>query len=129
MHDLMVMRAFIQARHEAFAAFVGVKMRRSVMRDEIVRIALLEHAKGRSPRLSHFQSELAKFGSKFAVRDEILRLSHRGVLVLGKETENGRGVVVRPSQGLADWYETQLPRVKTEWMRLTHALIRQDDQG
>src|SRR5689334_8337224 len=104
MHDLIVMRAFLRSRHEAFAAFIGSNMRRSILRDEVVRLALLEHALGRSPRLSRFQSELSSFGSKFAVRDEVQRLSRLGALVLGKDTTNARAVVVSPSQRLADWY-------------------------
>jgi hypothetical protein len=103
LRDLINFREFLAMRDEAMRKLLGRNMAPSRLRDEIVRLALIEFGHGRHNRLSFYQRELTGFAGRFAVRDEVHRLSKIGVLVLENDPNDQRAIIVRPSRVLVSW--------------------------
>jgi hypothetical protein len=128
MRDLWVWQEFARARRQMFSAFLGANIRGNPHRDELLRLILLEHGRGQHRRLSFYVREMNAGWGRAAIRDEIDRLSHLGVLILENDPNDARAMLVRPSARFVDWYTNQVPKISTEWDRL-YALWNEAQKG
>lgn len=118
LRDLMVFRDFWARRDAAMAALLKRKLPPTRLRDELVRLILIEFGHGRHNRLSFYQRELAAFAGSFAVRDEVHRLAKMGVLVLENDPSDRRALIVRPASSLVHWCENHISVLRNEMRRL-----------
>lgn len=114
-NDLITLRAFERHRDKLLEQLFGSKMRRSRLREEIIRLAVLEHGLGRSRTTAYYKRECAALGSTTAIRQEIARCVSFQLLILEEDPDDLRAQRVIVTQRLVNWYVSLLPRVNTEF--------------
>src|SRR5438067_239636 len=113
LRDLMCFDEFFAIRDKAVRALLR-NMTPTKLRTELIRLVLIEFGLGRCNRLSFYQRKLAPLAGRFAIRDEVHRLSNIGALVLENDPTDRRALIVRPSRTLVEWCSKVLPTLKSE---------------
>ena len=109
--DLVALRRFYEARDRAFDALVGRKLPRSHLREELLRMVVIEFGFGQLRTVAHYEKVCAPLGSSAAIRGELHLLAELGlVLYLPAETDR-KALQVGPTQTLVDWYASQMPQL------------------
>jgi hypothetical protein len=114
LNDLIVLRQFELNRDKVLARLFGVKLRRSRLREEMLRILVIEFGLGHTRQVSFFIKECKALGSASAVRLEISRLCSLGLTILRDDPEDARSARVVPTQKIISFYNTQMPRISPE---------------
>lgn len=118
LRDLVTYREFLVRRDAAMAILLGKRMPPTRLRDELLRSVIVEFGYDRRNRLSFYQRTLEPFAGRFAVRDEVHRLSNIGVLILENDPTDRRSLIVHPTEWLIDWCEDQTRLLKFEIKRM-----------
>ena len=116
--DLILLREFFANRDLALARLLGSRGGHVRLRDEMLRLAVIEFGQGRTRNLAFFVFECSALGSTSAVRNEIRRLAMFGCLNLRDDVLDTRSTLVVPTEKLVRWYCQQMPRATDEVQRI-----------
>ena len=106
-----ILREYDEGRRRAFDRLLGRRYRPSPLRDELIRMAILDCQAGTPRRITDYRVLLAHLGSRPAVHEEVRRLVDAGLMAVEPGVRPRRGAVVRPTQRLVDWYAAQIPEI------------------
>lgn len=109
--ELIVMQHFLTQRDKAMDELLGMRLRRSRLRDEVIRLVVIEFGHDRAHHLSFYQTACAGLASSFAVRDEIRRLAGLEIVLMMPDPKDHRSVCIEPTQRLIDFYSEEMPRM------------------
>ena len=112
--DLMLMREFLNARDVALHDLLGVPLRRSALRDELLRACVIEFGFGRLQRVSYYQERCSAFGSGSTVKHEIRMLAEIRILVTKQDPDNLRALLVVPTNRLVRFYSKAMQSLAQE---------------
>ncbi len=116
--DVALLRQFAINREKAMAGLFGRKLRVSPARDELLRLIVVAFAEGHCFRTSYYREACAYFESGQAVNREIAVLETCGLVVLQTDPRFARARILVPTRRLVAFYNTQMPRLRTEVMAL-----------
>lgn len=116
--DVALLRQFAMNRERAMAGLFGRKMRVSPARDELLRLIILAFSEGHCFRTSYYREACSYFESGQAVTREIGVLESCGLVQLQTDPRFVRARIVVPTRKLVDFYNTQMPRLRTAVMSL-----------
>ena len=103
------------------AGLFGRKMRVSPARDELLRLIVVAFSEGHCFRTSYYREACSYFESGQAVSREIGVLESCGLIQLQTDPRFLRARIVVPTRKLVAFYNTQMPRLRTEVMALLAA--------
>ena len=106
--DLILLRSFYSARDRALRGLFGAGLRRNQLRDEIVRLCLIEFGHDRIRRVSFYQSEFRNLASRSSIQDEIRTLAALRLLVTRPDPANRSAVLVAPTKGTVAFYSNSV---------------------
>ena len=106
--DLVALRNFLEGRDRALEVLIGRKLPRSHLRDELIRMVVIEFGFDRSRTIADYQKACAHLGGHAAVRGELHLMGESGL------------VMFMP-QKRAEWYSTQMPRLMDEVRKFVEA--------
>lgn len=115
--DLVVYQQFIRGRDKALHQLYGKRLPRSILRDELLIIVIIEFGRGKTHQISYYQRCLHELGSSTTIRSELDRLAGLELLILQLGVSDRRTAEVVPAQRLVDWYSNQMPRLRKEVRR------------
>jgi hypothetical protein len=101
--DLITYRCVEDVRDKTLAELLGRGMRRSRLREEIIRTSAIEFSEGRCQPVSFYRQHCAHLGSSSAIRLELHQLAELGVLIIKDDPEDARVSRVAPSQRTINW--------------------------
>lgn len=108
---LLMLRGMLAERDRAFMDAFGGIARRSHLRDEITRIALIEFGNQSIQSIGFYQRECRAMASASGVRNELGRMHDMGVVILQGDRDDHRYIDVVPTQGLVDWASEEVIRL------------------
>ena len=106
--DLMLMRDFFGARDAALHHLFGRSLKRSALRDEIIRSCVIEFGLGRIHRISYYQVHCSDFGSDTSIKNEIRTLVNLRVFFARRDPENAKALLVSPTTRLISFYKNTM---------------------
>ena len=112
--DLVGLRSFLDGRDRQLEVLFNSKLPRSHLRDELIRMVVIEFGFGRLRSLAHYRRSCKHLGTPGETVRELHRLVEHGLAVLLPGERNHRVWHIAPSQRLVDWYSSQLPRFMAE---------------
>ena len=111
------LREFADNRDRLLQAFYGVKLKRSYLRDEMIRTVLIEFGHGRYQNIKFYGRQCSHFASLSAVRIETEQMLNLGVFTV-YESANQREIRLAPTQRLIDYYNKVIPALEKEVLDL-----------
>ncbi|MGI4942932.1 MAG: hypothetical protein ACRYHQ_20600 [Janthinobacterium lividum] len=124
--DVALLRQFAINRERAMAGMFGRKMRVSPARDELLRLIVVAFSEGHCFRTSYYREACSYFESGQAVAREIGVLESCGLVLLQTDPRFVRARIVVPTRKLVAFYNTQMPRLRTEVMALLAGAAARD---
>ncbi len=112
--DLVALRRFVDARDRALDSLFGRKLARSYLRDELLRMVVIEFGFGRMRTIAHYQKACPHLGTSAAVRGELHLLAELGLIIYLPSESDRNALQIGPSQKLIDWYSGQMPQLMDE---------------
>ena len=111
--DLVVLQEFAQDRDRALQRLFGQRLGRSHLRDELIRLVVIDFGLGQSRSLRAYQKACAPIGSASATREACRMMSDLGLFVLASvpRDKSRSATLVLPTQRLVDWYSAQMPKM------------------
>ena len=114
LRDLILLRDFFEGRDKALRELFGVTLRRSHLRDALIRTALIEFGSNRLRRVSFYQAECRNLASRSSIQEEIRNLAMLRVFVTRPDPENHSAILVVPTQRLVTFYSRSMTSLAEE---------------
>jgi hypothetical protein len=121
--DIGLLREFTLNRERHMARLFGRTVRRSPLRDELLRLVMLNFAQGALERVATYVRACADFATGPSVRSEIETLVSTGVVVLVRDEMHPRAYLVAPTTRVVAFYNEQMPRLRHELLLLARAQL------
>jgi len=116
--DVGILQEFFRNRDQLMAGLFGSKLRRSPTRDELIRQIVLQFAQGSRRNIAFYAHACSYLATEPSVRSELELLAHKGLVRFIDEPANKRSKVVAPTKRLIQFYNVQMPRLRTEVLAL-----------
>ncbi len=116
--DVAMLQNFFATRERQMSALFGKTLRRHPVRDELMRLLILEYAAGRRRRPAHYIKECASLATAPSVRSELHLLEHSGLVKLIDDVSHKGASLVAPTRKLIDFYNDQMPRLREAVLEL-----------
>jgi hypothetical protein len=110
--DVAMLQSFFSAREAQMATLFGRKLRRNPVRDELIRLVVLEYAAGHRRRPAYYIKKCASLATAPSVRSELHLLQHVGLIVMIRDATHAKASLVAPTQRLIDFYNFQMPGLR-----------------
>jgi hypothetical protein len=114
LRDLVLLRDFFEARDKAMQSLFGVTLRRSHLRDALIRGVLIEFGYGRLRHVSFYQAQCAALAGRSSVQEEIRNLVGLRVLLTRPDPENVSALLVAPTTSLVTFYSERMTSLAEE---------------
>jgi hypothetical protein len=114
LNDLIVLSQFELNRDKLFAKLFGTRLRRSRLREELLRTILVEFGLKRVRPINFYKRTLSDLGSATAIRMEIDLLACLKLLVVKNHPTNARQSQVVPTVKMIAFYNSEMPRIAPE---------------
>lgn len=109
LEDLITLQGFIEDRYETLQRLIGRRLGRSQLRDELIRMVVIDFGRGVQRNMAAYQRLCLHLGSVSATRGELHLLADVRLFALVVLPDNRRSTLVLPTQRLIDWYSEQMP--------------------
>ncbi len=116
--DVAMLQRFFAARERQMSILFGRTLRRHPVRDELMRLLILEYAAGRRRRPAHYIKECASLATAPSVRSELHLLEHAGLVKMIDDDSHQGASLVAPTRKLIDFYNGQMPRLRETILEL-----------
>ena len=110
--DVAMLQNFFSARETQMAALFGRKLRRNPVRDELIRLVVLEYAAGRRRRPAYYIKKCASLATAPSIRSELYLLQHVGLIVMVDDVTHAKASLAAPTRKLIDFYNFQMPGLR-----------------
>lgn len=108
---LIALRQFEVIRTLSVHRLLGPSVRRSHLRDCLIRAVLIEHGLGRVQPIAFYRKDCAGHGSGSAIRLELSRMAALGLVLIRDNDLDGRSSRVVPTQRLVDFMTAHVPKL------------------
>lgn len=112
--DLIALRKFVEARDNALESLLGGTLKRSPIRDELMRLIVIEFGFGRVRNVAFYTRTCAHVDNSSEVERELYLLDELRVVILTPGGKDGRTLDVVPTKKLVDWYSRVMPPLMEE---------------
>lgn len=114
----VLLEEFFLTRDQALQRGLGRVLKRSPVREQLIRTIILQYAVGLSRHLSFYQEQLADLSGRSSVAAEARLLVDAGLVVLRTDPADKRAQSVLPTVRMIAWYNEETARIREESKRL-----------
>lgn len=121
--DILRLRDLFLERRAAIARMTGRPSWRDPLRDELLRLVVINHASERVEPATRYYAACRQYGSAPVVRRKIAELMQAGLLTLVPSTSDHRSTEVWPTQKLIDAYNAEIPAFRRKVIEMLRGCL------
>lgn len=112
--DILCLRDLFLERRVAIAKMTGRPSWRDPLRDELLRLVVINHASGKVEPSTHYYMVCKHYGSTPVVRRKIGEMVRLGLLTLVPSGSDRRSTEVWPTERLISTYNSEIPAFRSK---------------
>lgn len=124
--DIRLLRRFLAERDRRVEELIGRRSRQDPLRYEILRDAALADADSLDENINDYQVRYARLGARATIRSQIDFLVDCNLVELTPTAQDRREMVVKPTAKLIEFYNSVMPSLEGEVLKLCLALKNGD---
>lgn len=116
--DIAILQEFFSNRDRIMAQLFGRPLRRNPVRDELLRLIMLEFSQENQRRIAFYVRACSCHATAPSIRSELDLLVHADLIRLVDEPYDRRAKSVAPTTKLVSFYNERIPQLRKEVLSL-----------